>query len=711
MAIKFKFQNPTPKHFVSLPPIQEPSKEINLATNKQPLAPKGLIDTKGNPIYMDDSQYQGFLSMIEGKHTCIIGEAGKGKTTLVQAYALWYAQNRADDITMYRIKGKGEYRPGPKVAIVAFTNKASNNIRAKITIHPDIIDPWGPNITTVHNVIEYTVEFITDDEGNTKRRYYPQKGIFDKLDIDVVIVEESTTIGVGPKSLWTELYAALPKHCQVIMLGDINQLPPVIGKSVLSYALISPDFNIVELQHVYRQALDNPIIQNAHNCLRGLPLVEKTTKINGQLAGVKLFGQDLKVKLLWEQYYNQCLDILDFYEKHNEYDPMEDMILCPFSKMSNGKKKDGGAISATLIAKGIATRRANKNKSKVYEIMAGFQKVYLSVGDRVFYGKEEGIVKEIHWNTQYTGKTPQQPAIGMDYFGNKHSFTQEDMSHLDTTVETLIGSDYSSFSLAKIEKPSKEDQEEKKRYASHTVDVQLDEDTTVTCSSVGDFAELALGYALSVHKAQGSEWPRVFIAMHDTNATMLSRELLYTAITRARRLLGIMAQKHIIQKCLDNPTIKGDTLAEKVEYFNGGYLDQDIPLLPSLKQEPTTEQKEEYVSKDMNACAVRALTIVLDLPYNEVFDLLQAAGRKYQSGTSTTIIEQVILNQGKRIIKKFPTQENGSKYTPKTIHNITYRGTYLAFTSGHVLAIINGKVIDWTENRKHHIKSVWKIES
>ena len=588
--LQFKFQQPKPKHFASLPPLHNPAKKVNLAN--QPLAPKGLIDTKGNPIFLDDTQYKALTSIIEGKHTVIIGKAGTGKSTLVQSVALWYSQNFADNITMYRIKGQGIYNPAPKIAIVAFTNKAANNIEMKITVHPQINDLWGPNITTVHNLLEYTVEFITDDDGNTKRHYYPQKTIFDELDIDILILEEATTVGVGPKSLWEELYAAIPRHCQLIMLGDINQLPPVIGKSILSYALISKDFNIIELDTIHRQALDNPIIKNAHQCLAGKPLHSAVSTINNQLTGIKLFGQDLKVKLTWEQFNAQFLAILDFYQQHNEYDPMTDMVLCPYSKLSNGKKKDGGSISATLLARGIATKRAKETQAKVYEIMAGFQKVYLSVGDRVFFAKEEGIITEISWNTQYTGKAPQQPAIGMDYFGHKDSHALEDMSHLEFDSSDLIGSNYTAFSLSQVKNNNKENQEEKKRYASHTVTIQLDEDRTITCSSVGDFAELALGYALSVHKAQGSEWPRVFIALHDTNAQMLSREMLYTAMTRPRRFLGIVAQSHIIQKCLDNPTLKGNTLDEKIEYFNGGYLDQNVSLLPKNKPNISTQTTE-----------------------------------------------------------------------------------------------------------------------
>ena len=192
-------------------------------------------------------------------------------------------------------------------------------------------------------LLEYTVEFVIDPEtGETKRHYYPQRTSAAPLDIDILIVEEGTLVGVGPGSLWAELYDALPPHCQVIMLGDINQLPPVIGKSVLSYAIQSPDFNIVELNHIHRQALDNPIIRQAHNVLAGKPLESDTISTPTSIQGVNLFTGKYKYKLLWQQFNNNFMQVINFYWEKGIYDPTRDMILCPYNKMSSGKKKDDG---------------------------------------------------------------------------------------------------------------------------------------------------------------------------------------------------------------------------------------------------------------------------------------------------------------------------------------------------------------------------------
>jgi exodeoxyribonuclease V alpha subunit len=73
-----------------------------------------------------------------------------------------------------------------------------------------------------------------------------------------------------------------------------------------------------------------------------------------------------------------------------------------------------------------------------------------------------------------------------------------------------------------------------------------------------------------VHKAQGSEWRKVFIILHKDFAVSLYRELFYTAATRARTKVTIIANDTTIAKAISSQRIKGDTLKDKMEYFNSG---------------------------------------------------------------------------------------------------------------------------------------------
>jgi exodeoxyribonuclease V alpha subunit len=74
-------------------------------------------------------------------------------------------------------------------------------------------------------------------------------------------------------------------------------------------------------------------------------------------------------------------------------------------------------------------------------------------------------------------------------------------------------------------------------------------------SVIYDFSELdelTLAYAVTVHKSQGSEYPAVILPVHTTHYPMLQRNLLYTAITRARRLLVLAGTKKALALAIKN---------------------------------------------------------------------------------------------------------------------------------------------------------------
>jgi exodeoxyribonuclease V alpha subunit len=71
-----------------------------------------------------------------------------------------------------------------------------------------------------------------------------------------------------------------------------------------------------------------------------------------------------------------------------------------------------------------------------------------------------------------------------------------------------------------------------------------------------DLDELTLAYAVTVHKSQGSEYPAVIVPVHTTHYLMLQRNLLYTAITRAKRLLVLVGTKKAVAIATRNDAIR-----------------------------------------------------------------------------------------------------------------------------------------------------------
>ena len=105
-----------------------------------------------------------------------------------------------------------------------------------------------------------------------------------------------------------------------------------------------------------------------------------------------------------------------------------------------------------------------------------------------------------------------------------------------------------------------------------------------------ELGELEHAFALTVHKSQGSEYPCIILPIHHTAPMLLTRKILYTAITRAKNLLVIIATKSTIKKMVDNvyEEERNSTLKEKLLMFKELILsesdgdDEEIELLDSI---------------------------------------------------------------------------------------------------------------------------------
>ena len=94
--------------------------------------------------------------------------------------------------------------------------------------------------------------------------------------------------------------------------------------------------------------------------------------------------------------------------------------------------------------------------------------------------------------------------------------------------------------------------------------------------SYADLDELVLGYACSIHKSQGSEYPAVVIPLHTQHYVLLQRNLLYTAITRGRRLVVIVGSRKAAAIAVRNAGVRerhtrlAQRLAEALHSGKGG---------------------------------------------------------------------------------------------------------------------------------------------
>ena len=519
------------------------------------------FDPKGESfslnIVLNERQQSAAILADSGKSFVLTGPAGTGKTTTQRAVGS--ALLRSNRLSTSRFKyydanGERQYGTSPSIAFCAYTRRAASNLRKAIHKLPELEEAFKYNITTIHALLEYEPEMYWDAiEMKEKFRFAPKRTAANPLTITHLVIEESSMLGLD---LWEKLYDALPYGVQIIFIGDINQLPPVFGPSILNYALIQ--LPIVELTEVYRN--QGIVLENAHHILKGETLSEDKDYIIVR-GKEKVQQPQRKVARGATALLNQLMDVIGD-DGFPEYDPDDCAVLTPFNVQDCGSEYINNCL-AQLIG--------DRRKAIVYEVLGGMNKRYLAVGDKVMFNKRDGVITDIYPNPGYSGKIPQLPGSDLSRFGVRVA-GEADLAELNATIlhdnEKLLSIDYSSFDL-------EDESATKKQQASHCVVITYEDETSDTIQSAGDFASavFSLGYALTVHKAQGSEWRKVFIIIHKDHYVMHYRELLYTAATRARTKVTIIGKDATINKIIANPRIKGNTLKDKLEFFNSG-IDQ-----------------------------------------------------------------------------------------------------------------------------------------
>jgi exodeoxyribonuclease V alpha subunit len=525
-----------------------------------------LKETFSLDIILNEKQQAAVNFADIGKSFVLLGAAGTGKTSSERE--ILHSLLKHNSMKSTNFKNGTNRVTAPSVAVVAYTRRAAANSAKAILKDPFLREQLPHNIMTIHNLLEFQPETYIDEVTNAERfRFSPIRNQFNKLDITHLIIEEATLVGLD---LWAQLYDALPYDVQIIFVGDINQLPPVFGPSILNYALTK--LPVVELTQVYRQAEGSPIINNAHRILKGEMLLEgdneqgKLQIITGK-NNIKV-GQHktlLAISTMFKSFYDSGL-----------YNPEEDIILSPWNKQELGTDSLNTRITEFLSV---------KHSKIVYEVIAGFNKLYLAEGDKVIYNKRDCLIVSIERNPAYVGKEPQIPSADLSrlgfYRGKEHEDLIDDLDSADSI-------DYTNFSLEDLEETATE----RKMQASHKVMLAFEDGHTETLTAAGDLAPSAfqLGYAMTVHKSQGSEWRRVFIIFHPDHQMSLSREMLYTAITRAREEVYLIAKRYVVDKAVITQKVKGNTLQDKIALFNSGVKDFNLAEVRVTK--PSLEKRD-----------------------------------------------------------------------------------------------------------------------
>lgn len=544
------------KHYsVLVAAVEEAKQNKEEAENLKPLESTPALplespkETFSLSIVLNKDQLLAKELAFTGKSFVLTGAAGTGKTTAQREIAAELLRQDQLRTHNFRIQGTGLRVDAPSIAFCAYTRIASGNLKRAIHKDPQLEAVLEHNITTVHNLLEYKPETYWNYELNKESfRFVPQRTASNPLDLTHLIIEEATMIGVA--DLWPKLFAALRPGTQIIFIGDINQLQPVFGASIFNYALAA--LPVVELTTVYRQKEGSSILDNAHKILKGdASLIEDE---NFQII------RNGTVQHSAATMARQLMATIPKWEEAGKYDPEQDIFLSPWNKQDLGTDN---------LNKIIAQHLGDKREAIVHEVICGITKVYLAIGDRVLYNKQVGVITSINRNMDYHGKEPMPASKNLLRFGAYRGKVIEDGDADDPDSFVLAG--YENIDLDSM---LDEKEEEKKRQASSVVTLLMETDEVISLAAVGDFnpQTFSLGYALTVHKAQGCEWRKVFFIMHKDHSISAHRELLYTAVTRSKEQCILIAKDFMVEKAIKCQKVKGNTIAEKIAYFNAGIV-------------------------------------------------------------------------------------------------------------------------------------------
>ena len=312
---------------------------------------------------------------------------------------------------------------------------------------------------------------------------------FAPIDADIIIVDEMSMVDIF---LMNYLVKAIYLGTKLVLVGDIDQLPSVGPGSVLKSIINSKRFSTVYLDKIFRQAAKSRIILNAHNVNKGEKFISRNSE-----------KEDLKEDFFYINEYNQdkiLSDILslskDRLKKYGDYEFFKNIqVITPSKKGLIGTRELNKYLQQELNPK------VENKKEKV------FGNVIFRQGDRIMQIKNN---YDIYWE-----KHKEQFEYGSGIFNGEFG--------------TIV--DFN---------------EEEKQ-----VQVLYDDDKNVWYS-YQDIDQIEHAYAITVHKSQGSEFDVVILPITGSAPMLLTRNLLYTAITRAKKLLIVISSSNIIDRMIQN---------------------------------------------------------------------------------------------------------------------------------------------------------------
>jgi exodeoxyribonuclease V alpha subunit len=429
-----------------------------------------------------------------------------------------------------------------KVLLAAPTGRAAQRM----------IDVIGRESKTIHRLLEWQIGKFNKNEENP-------------LDVDFLIVDECSMLDIN---LTASLLKAVPPRSQLLFIGDADQLPSVGAGNVLRDMINADKVSCFRLTTIFRQAQESLIIRYAHQINNGeMPYIDSPFKKpeiwqNGAdclfLDSDEATQQQLSFIARVKKYHE--LKTAEFYaaSDSNPYEFRVNETLIPYeTELTIPKKFQHVDIEKICNA-----------QTRVDELLAVLKKVH--PWSALYYGlSATEVVKKLYleWIPKYFGSdieiqviTPMSRGtlgtVNLNKMIQESANPQQKGKHQlqvgerifrvgDRVIHRRNNYDLEVFNgdIGVIQKIDNEEL---------TCVVSFFPDQRIVEYQRDDIPELDLSYAITIHKSQGSEFGAVIIPVLSQHFKMLYRNLIYTGLTRARKLAVLVGARKALAMAVKN---------------------------------------------------------------------------------------------------------------------------------------------------------------
>ena len=289
--------------------------------------------------------------------------------------------------------------------------------------------------------------------------------------------------------LMHSLLQAVIAGTRLILVGDENQLPSVGPGNVLHDIIQSQAFPVIELTKIFRQASESDIVVNAHKINRGEQILLNNK--SRDFFFLKRYDADIIIRVV-------IALIQEKLPRYVEAKPFDIQVLTPMRKGLLGVERLNQILQRYLNPPDAA--------KKERESMHGL----LREGDKVMQIRNN---YQMEWEIRGRYGIPIEKGIGI--FNGDTGILRTINEFAETAEVEFEDGRWAEYSFKQLE-------------------------------------ELELAYAITIHKSQGSEYPAVVIPILSGPKMLLNRNLLYTAVTRARKCVTVVGSEETLREMIRN---------------------------------------------------------------------------------------------------------------------------------------------------------------